>query len=256
MALKRSLKGILDSFKVKHEEVHSGGVKLQVVENRKVRMFKLDGATNSIVNKRSIYTGGYWDYFIPPVYAYRNPMVLIIGLGIGTSVSQLRALFGSRVGIDVVELNEEVIRLAKKYSRGGLNAKIIHGDGYAYVAGTGKKYDVVMLDAYGRGALIPRQFFSRAFVENASRVLRAGGTLAINYAMHPPGILRFIGYRRLLKELFSVYSVNTTPLGDTRIIVCLKGLKKEELLKRIRESMPLNRNTRRLLSRYSEMREL
>ena len=246
----------LDAFRVKHEEVYSGGAKLQVVENGSVRMFKLDGATNSIINKRSIYTGGYWDYLIPLAYAYRKPRVLIIGLGLGTSVHQFRTLFGGKVNIDVVELDENVIRLAEKYSPEKMKARIIHADGYAYVSHTGKGYDIIVLDAYGKGALIPKQFLRGEFVENASRILGAEGAMAINYAMHPSGMLHFLGYRKLLKRFFGVYSVKTTRLGDTQVILCLKGLEKKGLLKKIRKSMPLNRNTSALLKSYSKMREL
>lgn len=252
----RGLKELTDAFRVKHEEVYLKGVKLQVVENDKVRMFKLDGATNSIINKKSIYTGGYWDYLIPLIYAYKNTKVLIVGLGIGTSVYQFRTLFGNKIGIDVVELDGAVVRLAEKYAPGGIKARITIGDGYEYVLKTKKKYDIIVLDAYGRGALIPKQFFRSEFAGNASRILNAKGTLAINYAMHPSGILRFVGYKKLLKCFFNVFAIRVTSLGDTQVILCSKGLGKGDLLKKIRKSMPSNKTTSALFRSYSEMKEL
>ncbi|MDE1855187.1 MAG: hypothetical protein KGH57_02625 [Candidatus Micrarchaeota archaeon] len=250
----RSLKKLADAFRVKHEEVYSKGVKLQVVEDDDVRMFKLDGATNSIINKKSIYTGGYWDYLLPLLYAYRRPKVLIIGLGLGTSIYQFRGLLGGKVSIDVVELDENVIRLAKKYSQGRIDARIIHADGLEYVKKSGRKYDLLVLDAYGKGALIPKQFFLREFAENASRVLKKDGVMAINYAMHPSGILRFVGYRKLLKEFFRVFSIKTTSLGDTQVILCSKSLGKGELLGRVK--IKRSEETAALLDAYKKMREL
>src|SRR5271157_711829 len=111
-----SLREFIESFRVKHETLISNGVSIQVVENDKMRMFKLDGATNSVLNKHTIYTKGYWDYFIPLVYAYKNPKILMIGLGIGTTPYQLHTLFGKGMKMDIVELDKEVVRLARKYA--------------------------------------------------------------------------------------------------------------------------------------------
>ncbi len=250
------IKDFIDAFKVKHEEVYSKGVMLQVVENDKVRMFKLDGATNSIINKKSIYTGGYWDYLIPLAYAYKNPKVLIIGLGIGTTVYQFRSLFKDKLSIDVVEIDKEVVKLARKYAPEKIRAKIIVKDGYDYVAKTGKKYDILVLDAYGKGALIPKQFFDRGFVSNASRILNAKGVMAINYAMHPSGILRFGGYKKLLRRFFRVYSIRTTSLGDTQLILCSKQMGKEELLKKAGAKIKMNAANSTLIEGYEKMRSL
>jgi spermidine synthase len=251
-----SLREFIESFKVKHETLNSNGVKIQVVENDKMRMFKLDGATNSVLNKHTIYTNGYWDYFIPLVYAYKNPKILMIGLGIGTTQYQLHKLFDGRMKMDIVELDKEVVRLARKYALIRTKDNVIIGDGEDYVAKTKKRYDIIILDAYGKGAKIPKQFYKERFIENASRILNNKGTLAINYAMHPYGILKFGGYRKLLSRFFRVYGVNSDKNGGMQIIVCLKdGLSKNEMLRRIKGRMNTDEENRHLLKSYLLMKE-
>ncbi len=251
-----SLREIIDSFKVKSETVLSKGTTLQVVYNDKLVMLKLDGATNSRIKKGSVYTGGYWDYFIPLVYAYRNPSILMIGLGIGTTPYQLHRIFGKGLKIDIVEYDPNVVRLAKRYSPDGIRDRIVVADGADYVAKTRKKYDIIILDAYGSGARIPRQFYDRKFIKGAAGALKADGTMAINYAMHPYGILKFIGYRIHLKERFKVFSVKVNDSSDNQIILCSKRLGKKEFAWRIRPMARKDREVRRLDLAYAKMKKL
>lgn len=251
-----SLKELLGTFKVKHEEVYSKGVKLQVVENDRLKMFKFDGFTHSIINKRSIYTHSYWDYFLPIFYAYRNPRVLMIGLGMGTTAYQLRKLFGKQVKLDIVDNNAEVVKLARKHSANLERERIIVADGAGYVKRTGKRYDVIVLDVYEKAARIPKQFLEEKFVRSAFGALAGDGVLAVNYAMNPLGIARFGAYMKLLKKFFSVYSVKTNAIGDMQVILCSKSSGKEELVKKIRSRMRVNRANSALVKSYADMRKL
>jgi spermidine synthase len=251
-----SLREIIDSFKVKSETVISKGNILQVVYNDKLVMLKLDGATNSRISKGSVYTGGYWDYFIPIVYAYRNPSVLMIGLGIGTTPYQLHKIFGKGLKLDIVEYDPNVVKLARKYAPGGIKDRIVVADGAEYVANTKKKYDIIILDAYGSGARIPRQFYDREFIRSARGALKADGTMAINYAMHPYGILKFIGYKIHLKEKFRVFSVKVNNASDNQIILCSRRLGKNELMWRMRKMAGVDTESRQLAGAYAKMRKL
>ena len=251
-----SLKEIFDSFKVKHETLFSKGTILQVVYNDKMSMLKLGGATHSVINKKSIYTRGYWDYFIPLVYAYRNPRILMIGLVIGTTPYQLHSLFGNGLNLDIVEYDPNVVRLARKYSPGKIRDKIIVADGFDYVTTTKKKYDIIILDAYGSGARIPSQFYKEEFIRNAFAALKADGAMSINYAMHPYGVMKFIGYRMRLKSRFKVYSVKVNKSSDMQIIICSKRLGKSELMRRISSSVGTGGETRKLVGSYAKMKML
>jgi len=43
-----------------------------------------DGTVYSIINKKRIYTKGYWDVFLPFIAIFKSPEILMIGLGGGT----------------------------------------------------------------------------------------------------------------------------------------------------------------------------
>jgi len=250
------LKDFIDAFKVKHETVVSKGLKLQVVENKKLKMFKLDDVTHSVINKRSVYTHSYWDYFLPLFHAYRNPRVLMIGLGMGTTAYQLRKLFGKRVGLDIVDNNADVVKLARKHSPNLEKENIVVADGARYLEKSGKKYDVVVLDVYEKAARIPEQFLKERFVRSAFKSLKNDGVMGINYAMNPLGIVRFGAYVKVLKRHFKVYSIKAGSIGDMQVILCSKSIEKEELLGRIEPSMKINRATSPLVVAYNQMRTL
>lgn len=250
------LKKLLDAFRVRHEEVYSKGVKLQVVENGRLTMLKLDSATQSKIDRRSVYMGGFWDYFIPLAYAYDKPRILMIGLGLGTIPYQLHSLLGNMVRLDIVEYDSNVVALAKKYAPARFRDRLFVEEGCGYVVRTSARYDVIILDAFSKGARIPKQFYEETFVRNASRILKADGVLAINYPMHPYGIVKLGGYKRLLKRFFTLYSIGTNSTGDMQMIVCSKKLDKAAMLKRIRKKMKPNRENRSVVNSYRDMREV
>jgi hypothetical protein len=107
---------------------------------------------------------------------------LFIGAGGGAAVRQFRSLQPS-MQIDVVELDAEVLRLANTWF--GLssipNVRAAVGDGAAHIAGARDgTWDVLVLDAYGAGHALPRPFACAEFWDDAARVLRPGGAIAVN----------------------------------------------------------------------------
>ncbi len=249
------LKDIIDAFNVKHETVVSKGTKLQVVESKKVKMFKLDDITHSIINKKSIYTGGYWDYLIPLVFTAKKPRILLIGLGMGTSVYQLRSLFGKKISLEAVEKDKAVVSLAWRHASYLKNERIIIGDGAAYISRKKNRYDLIFLDAYERAARIPNVFLTQKFIESAHKALKRHGIMAINYSMNPRGIIKFRSFKRLLKSVFAVYTVSADSYGGTRLLLCLKGLHKQEVLDALKQ-MRVNKSNSAVAMRYREMKEL
>ncbi len=218
------------------------------------RVLKYDGITYSKLRGRGIYTGEYWDYFLPVAYAFATPSILLIGLGGGTIAFQLSRLMSERLRLDVVELSQRAVDLSRRFAP-AIKANVMVGDGAEYVAATGKRYDAILLDAY-TSSQIPEQFLQKKFVDDAYNALSDDGVLAINYAMGMMGILRFAEYTKKLKERFRVYKVNTAVFEGNVILVCSKRLGKEELLDRIRARMPGSSDNEFLARNYSRMDRL
>ncbi len=250
-----ALDSIVSVFRVRHEERVSAGVKLQVVENDNVKMLKIDGVTQSIINKKSLYTRGYWDYFIPTFYLQKNPTVLLIGLGLGTSVCQLRGLLGRRAKLEIVEKNGGLVDFSIRHNTGLRHEKIKIGDGAAYVSERKRAYDLIVLDAYERGGIIPEKFLSQAFIKNADAALKKEGILAINYAMNFRNAFKFSRFKKLLKKRFKIYAVSAGAPGML-IIICSKSINKEAMLDTVRGRMRVDESNAALLKEYELMRTL
>jgi spermidine synthase len=240
---------------MRQETAYTHFMKLQVSETRQKKMFKLDGATHSVIGKRSVYANGYWDYFIPMAYAYTQPRVLMIGLGLGTTSYQLHRLLGRKTKVDAVEIDGKVADLARRNAPEAMPDRLIIADGCDYVAETRSGYDMIVLDAYWRNASVPGGFFSGSFVGNAKRILHAKGVLAVNYTMSPQGLLHWLGFGRRLKRNFNVYKVQTDH-ADTVVLLCSKGMDKEEMLERIAPKVPADRRMKSLMASYRRMKEL
>jgi spermidine synthase len=103
--------------------------------------------------------------------------VLVIGLGIGAVPTDF-ARQGARV--DVVEINPDVVPVAKKFF--GLETEkinIIIDDARHYLNRCRKKYDVVALDAF-LGDSSPSHLMTREAFQSVRTVLKPGGVLVIN----------------------------------------------------------------------------
>ncbi|HLB00925.1 MAG TPA: fused MFS/spermidine synthase [Bacteroidota bacterium] len=114
---------------------------------------------------------------IPEMYFPRPGRMLLIGLGGGSLVRRYR-----RDGweVDAVEIDPEVIATAREYFRldeyGGI---IIEMDGRRYLSTTDKKYDVILIDAFGSSAIPFHLVTTEAFAV-ARSALKPEGVLAMN----------------------------------------------------------------------------
>ena len=239
---------------IKFRTMTDGKNRIRIVDTPEKGFLSFNGAVFSKVNKESVYTGGFWDYFIPLAFAFDRPRVLVLGLGGGTMPYQIGALTRGRAAIDSVEISRKMAGIARKFVP-RLFGRVIIGDGFDYVARTGKEYDLVVLDVYDGRAEIPRKFLSQEFVDNARRILSEDGILAVNYAKGPVNLLMLGIFKYRLRKRFGVYSVKTSMLGDMTVLVCLKGLGKEGLLKSIRKRFAVNDENRAVMKRYAKMKK-
>ncbi|MCS7176192.1 MAG: polyamine aminopropyltransferase [Candidatus Kapabacteria bacterium] len=154
------------------------------------RMLLLDGAV--MVTE--------WDEFIyhetlvhPALFLLPQPRkVLVVGGGDGGSVREILR-HPSVEGVDVVEIDEEVVRVARRFlptvasCLGDPRVRIYYQDGAQFVAERSKAtYDVVIVDApdpIGIGGSL----FTETFYQHCWRILRSDGVLVLQSGspLHP-----------------------------------------------------------------------
>ncbi|MGE3303473.1 MAG: spermidine synthase [Hyphomonadaceae bacterium] len=106
---------------------------------------------------------------------------LEIGLGGGRTASYLDKHMGAGLDVTCVELDPEVIRLAKKYFGVTETAhlRIVARDGRMYLRENAAKYDLIMVDAY-RGTFVPFHLLTKEFFTLVKARLNPGGAVAQN----------------------------------------------------------------------------
>ncbi|MGC8496641.1 MAG: spermidine synthase [Thermoplasmata archaeon] len=207
----------------------------RIKESKKYKILEFENSTYSIINKKGIFAYGYWDFFLPLAEFYEKPSVLMIGLGGGTLVYQIRNIVKDGADIDIVEISSVDIEISKLYLPQLANEKIYHENGIDFVSKCDKKYDLVILDAY-LFLDIPPEFLESEFVKNVSRVTKENAIFAINYAQTFSGIMHFKEFVKILKSVFSVYLVNAYFTDLNSIIICVKNIDKEKIIEKLEKS--------------------
>jgi spermidine synthase len=106
----------------------------------------------------------------------RSPRsALIIGLGSGVMA---RTLKQEGLSVDVVEIDAEVVQLARKYF--GYAGNPVVDDGRRYLQGTDKRWDVIFMDAF-LGGNPPWQLYTREAFELYREHLNPGSAVALNF---------------------------------------------------------------------------
>ena len=162
---------------------------IQVVQvDTKTELILNEGqAVHSIYDSQSLVTGGPWDYFLiadsfrPAQATEPTPKdVAILGLAGGTAARQYTAAFGSAVNITGVEIDPEILDVAKKYFH--LDEPNVHpvvADARYWLDTHAGQYDVIMVDAY-RQPYIPFHLTTREFFSEVRGHLRPGGVAVVN----------------------------------------------------------------------------
>ncbi len=230
-----------------------GGKDVVAVKKKGRRELVYDHVIHSMLRDDSIYTRHYWDYALPLPSIFRDPRVLVIGLGGGTIPYQMRKLFGKGISIEVVEADKRMLRLSRAFLPEKLEAKITIGDGRSYLARRKGEYSLIIADPY-IGGEIPGGFFSGDFIGDAYEALKPDGVLAINYAL----TVRAVSQRpRLLAKLrgrFKVFSVHYPGSIGNVIFVCSKKYGAGEISSRVGKNFPRTPENSFLFRAYAKMR--
>ncbi len=118
--------------------------------------FRVAGAIHATWHEQRFLTGMAWDAITAGVLlraAGPPQRLLMLGLGGGTALRQLRHVI-PRLQITALELDGGMISLARKFMHlDALGVEVIHGDAYAWLRENHHRFDVIVDDVYGSGAL-------------------------------------------------------------------------------------------------------
>jgi spermidine synthase len=154
-----------------------------VTEDSKWRTLKFDrhGQSGMLLKDPLRSEFRYTDGFhLAPVYQPKLRRVLFIGLGAGTGPKQFREFY-PHVSVDAVEIDPEVVSVAKKYFQFAPDAKTkVHViDGRVFLNTTRETYDAIFVDAYYAEA-IPFHLTTVEFMRLLKRRLAPGGIAVFN----------------------------------------------------------------------------
>lgn len=142
-----------------------------------------------------------------------------IGLGGGRTASYLSRHMGAGLDITCIELDPEVIRMAKKYF--GVsetpNMRIVAKDGRMHLRESDAKYDLIMIDAY-RGTFVPFHLLTKEFFQLVKSRLTPGGVTAQNIE---PSTMLYDGAIATLKSAFD--QVDLYPADGNIVAIAYDG---------------------------------
>ncbi|MFQ3318324.1 MAG: spermidine synthase [Natronomonas sp.] len=196
---------------------------LEVADLGDTRTLYLDGQRHSAMDRsdpnRHVFT--YTRYFHLPYLFADDPdeidRVLFIGGGGFTGPKRFAEEYNAT--IDVVEIDPEVIRVAKKYFRVKESEQLnIHNaDGRQFLRETDHTYDLIVLDAYKKDK-VPFQLTTVEFMQLASNRLSEDGMLFANLISAPSGPASKF-YRAEYRTMSEVYpQVYTFPTTDGAVV--------------------------------------
>lgn len=145
-------------------------------------------STNVLFGVQSVYiktdapTGMYYDYALAaPMMAEHPRSLLILGMGTGTYATQCAKYF-PEMTVEGVEIDAKITDLAHRYFSLDSSIPVTEYDGRAFLAGTDKKYDVIMVDAY-QDITIPFQMSTQEFFTMVRAHLTDNGVMIVNMNM-------------------------------------------------------------------------
>jgi spermidine synthase len=151
-------------------------------------------------------------------YAPALRSMVQIGLG-GARTSSYLNQFVPQMRVEAVELDPEVIRLARQHFGLRTNATLnVHAqDGRMYLRGSRATHDLIFVDAY-RGTFVPFHLLTKEFFQLAKSRLNPGGVLAQNIE---PNTMLYPAAIATLKSVFT--NVDTFEADGNIVAVAYDG---------------------------------
>ncbi len=199
---------------------------LQVVDDDGIRTLYLDGVPHSAMYKNDPdrYVFEYTRYFHLPMLA-RDDVDRVLFVGGGGFSGPKRFVREYNATVDVVELDPEVIRTAKRYFNVTESGQLrIHNmDGREYLESTNRTYDVIILDAY-RADRAPIHLTTVEFMQLVSDRMDDDGVVlgnVISARTGPRSAFYRAQYKTMNRVFPQVYSFPTSSSGSLQNIELL-----------------------------------
>jgi spermidine synthase len=136
--------------------------------------------------------------------------ILVIGLGGGFIPMQM-AHFLCNANIDVIEIDPEVVRIAKEYFnfKEDDRVKVYIGDAFGILDNLKDRYDIIVVDAFTTN-YIPYHLMAREFYCKIFSLLKVNGVIAVNTCnVHP-------SYLSQVNTIYDVFGDNISYLQGSR----------------------------------------
>lgn len=212
---------------------------------------EVEGATFATWHPRHLLTGYSWDALTAGclLRAGGPPRsVLVLGLGGGTVVRQLRRLVPD-VRLVGVEIDQGVVDLARRHMRfDELDVEVVVGDAYEYLAKAKERFDAVVDDLYLTG---PDDVMrARAPAGDTLQLIRGriaeGGVLVANLIVDEGEHLAVTRRtRKAFADAFASVKAVVPPRGLNEIVVGGDDVRGKSALKPYRDRLEAEHDRRR-----------
>lgn len=111
--------------------------------------------------------------------------LLLLGLGGGSIIQSLRETFEYQKNIIAVEIDPEIIKLAKdEFGISPSNTlQIVQADAFEYVKTSKNKFQLIIIDLF-IDTTVPSKFFKKEFCDNVSKLISINGELVFNIGVN------------------------------------------------------------------------
>lgn len=136
---------------------------------------------NAIYSYDDLYDNYRRAFDLIKIHHRRIDRVLILGLGLGSVPFMLEKRFQCDAHYTAVEIDEEVVRLANKYSLAGLKSPVetVIADAHSYILQNNEEYDLVCMDVFVDD-IVPSKFQTEQFLQSLKSSLGEEGILLFN----------------------------------------------------------------------------
>ena len=201
----------------KDSDFHS----ISVCENPVGRFLRYGISFQAGIINTELYKGNipYLNYFlIPYLLKPKAKKILLIGFGSGLLVNQYEKLFDNLVSIDVVDIEENILRLAKEFFGFKESEKFNFNlqDALVYLRNNSKKYDIIAVDVAGNEGL-DKRFFEDEYFGFIKKSLKKDGIYIFNSCSNTDMKEKstFYGYTvDIFKKFFKNFAVYTGKTSD------------------------------------------